>query len=77
MAWGSFGLVLSGNLTLTEVAPFVNQIRDLLKFISFVVDGFLWSKHSSPTINVIIQTISARYHLALLTLLDGQPGFVR
>jgi hypothetical protein len=24
-------LVLSGNLTLTEVAPFVNQIRDLLK----------------------------------------------
>jgi hypothetical protein len=30
MAWGSFGLVLSGNLTLTEVAPFVNQIRDLL-----------------------------------------------
>jgi len=31
MAWGSFGLVLAGNLTLTEVAPFVNQIRDLLK----------------------------------------------
>jgi len=31
MAWGSFGLVLSGNLTLTEVAPFVNQICDLLK----------------------------------------------
>jgi hypothetical protein len=34
MAWGSFGLVLAGNLTLTEVAPFVNQIRDLLKLIS-------------------------------------------
>ena len=30
MAWGSFGLVRCGNLTLTEVAPFVNQIRDLL-----------------------------------------------
>jgi hypothetical protein len=33
MAWGSFGLVLSGNLTLTEVAPFVNQICDLLKLV--------------------------------------------
>jgi len=33
MAWGSFGLVLAGNLTLTEVAPFVNQIRDLLKLV--------------------------------------------
>jgi hypothetical protein len=36
MAWGSFGLVLSGNLTLTEVAPFVNQIRDLLKLEELV-----------------------------------------
>ena len=35
MAWGSFGLVLAGNLTLTEVAPFVNQIRDLLNLIHF------------------------------------------
>ena len=33
MAWGSFGLVRCGNLTLTEVAPFVNQIRDLLKLV--------------------------------------------
>jgi hypothetical protein len=33
MAWGSFGLVLAGNLTLTEVAPFVNQIRDLLNLM--------------------------------------------
>jgi hypothetical protein len=30
MAWGSFSLVSCGNLTLTEVAPFVNQICDLL-----------------------------------------------
>jgi len=34
MARGSFGLVWSGNLTFAEVAPFVNQTCDLLKFLS-------------------------------------------
>jgi bifunctional DNA-binding transcriptional regulator/antitoxin component of YhaV-PrlF toxin-antitoxin module len=33
MAGGSFSLVWSGNLTLTEVAPFVNQFCDVLKFV--------------------------------------------
>jgi len=39
MAWGSFGLVSSGNLTLTEVAPFVNQICDLLNLSLFQLDS--------------------------------------
>jgi len=56
MAGGSFSLVWCGNLTLTEVAPFVNHFCDLLK---------LYFKPKLPNTHAFVQMTRPIFQIEL------------